>query len=327
MPRPSPVEARLDRLAALRAVPSSPEFRDELVKALESKVNLLAAKAAALAGEFGRRDLAPQLAAAFGRFISDAARSDKGCRALKAIATALFDLGAPAEAGEVFLAGVRHVQKEGGFGPPEDVASELRGICALGLVKIGYPDVMVELADLLTDAEPAARAGAARALGFAGQDAGALLLRFKLKMGDPDLDVMAECMSALVRLWPRKAVAFVGCFLESPLPGIPAGAALALGESRQPEALELLRRQWDRGASDPDDRKALLVAAAMLRLPQSLEFLLSVVRTAAAQDAADAVEALGLYKHDPAVRAQVEAALKDRPEPAPQRAFRSAFPA
>src|SRR3954453_4821620 len=306
MPKPSLVESRLDRLVALRAVPSSPEFRDELDKALDSEVNLLAAKAAALAGEFGRKDLAPQLAAAFERFIHDAAKADKGCQALTAIVKALFDVGAPPESREVFLAGIRHVQKEGSFGPPVDVGAELRGVCALGLVKIGYGDVMVELTDLLADAEPQARVGAARARGFSGQDAGALLLRFKLTTGDRDADVMAECMSGLVRLWPRKAVAFVGRFLDSPLPGIPAGAALALGESRQPEALDLLRRHWDRGV-DPADRQTVLVAAAMLRLPQSLEFLVFLVRPAAAQDAAEAIEALGLYKHDPAVRTQVEA--------------------
>jgi HEAT repeat protein len=325
MPKPSSVEARLDRLAALRSDPSSPEFRDELVKALDSKVNLLAAKAAALAGEFERRDLALQIVTAFGRFMADAAKSDKGCQALKAIATALFDLGAPPESREVFLSGIRHVQKEGSFGPPVDVAAELRGICALGLVKIGYGDAMVELTDLLADAEPQARVGAARALGFTGQDAAALLLRFKLTTGDRDADVMAECMSGLVRLWPRKSVEFVGRFLDSPLPAIPAGAALALGESRQPEALDLLRRHWDRGV-DPADRQTVLVAVAMLRLPQSLEFLLSLVRTGAAQDAAEAIEALGIYRHDPAVREQVEAAVRDRTEPGPQRAFRSAFP-
>ena len=46
------------------------------------------------------------------------------------------------------------MQKEGSFGPPVDVAAELRGVCALGLVKIGYGDVLVELTDLLADVEP-----------------------------------------------------------------------------------------------------------------------------------------------------------------------------
>ena len=168
--------------------------------------------------------------------------------------------------------------------------------------------------------------GGGTALGFSGQDAAALLLRFKLTTGDRDADVMAECMSGLVRLWPRKAVEFVGMFLDSPLPGIPAGAALALGESRQPEALDLLRRHWDRGV-DPADRQTVLVAAAMLRLPQSLEFLLSLVRTGAAQDAADAIEALASTSTTLRSARQVEAAVKDRTEPGPQRAFRSAFPA
>ena len=172
---PDPRPSKPASTASWRSAPFPlrPSFLSNWSRRLDRKVNLLAAKAAALAGEFGRVDLAPQLAAAFSRFIADAARSDKGCRALKAIAKALFDLGAPPEAGEVFLAGIRHVQKEGGFGPPEDVAAELRGICALGLVKIGYPDVLVELADLLTDAEPEARAGAAGRWGSRGRTPGA----------------------------------------------------------------------------------------------------------------------------------------------------------
>ena len=45
---------------------------------------------------------------------------------------------------------------------------------------MNYPQVMVELAHLLADAEETARAAAARAIGFAGPDEVRLpLLRFK----------------------------------------------------------------------------------------------------------------------------------------------------
>ena len=48
-----------------------------------------------------------------------------------------------------------------------DTAAELRGVCALGLVRMGYRDVLVELADLLMDPEAQARMMAARSLAHA----------------------------------------------------------------------------------------------------------------------------------------------------------------
>src|SRR4051812_25627200 len=128
MPKTHSVEARLDRLAALRADPSAPGARDELAKALQSNVALLAAKAAALVVEFRQADLAPELVAAFGRFLKGPKSPDKGCRAATAIARALFDLGAEADRADgvqgVYLAGIRHVQTEWNGSRPEDVAAE-----------------------------------------------------------------------------------------------------------------------------------------------------------------------------------------------------------
>jgi HEAT repeat protein len=328
-PSPHSVEARLDRLVALRADPAAAGVRDELAKALRGNVTLLAAKAAALVAEFRRTDLVPELVAAFRRFLKNPKCPDKGCRATTAIARALFDLGTDADRVDgvqgAYLAGIRHVQTEWNGSRPEDAAAELRGICAFGLTRMGYRDVLVELTDLLCDPVPQARAAAARALAATGQDAAALLLRLKLLTGDAEPDVTAECLGALTKLWPQRAVSFVATFLGSHEEAVRDAAALALGESRQPAALEALRAAWDRGA-DPDFRRPLLLAVALLRLPESLAFLLEQVRAGRAADAAAAVEALGIYKHDAAARAQVEAAVNGRGEGPPVRAFRRAFP-
>jgi HEAT repeat protein len=321
MGKSSSVEAALDRLIALRADQSAPGVRDELARALASKTYLLAAKAAQLAGEFKRTDLTAELVGAFDRFLTN---PDQGCSAKTAVAKTLYEVG-DRDAEPVFVRGIRHVQKEGSFGPPVDVAAELRGTCALGLVKIGYRDVLVELTDLLDDPEPQARVGAARALAYAGQDAGALLLRLKLLMGDPNPDVAAECMTALLNLWPRKALAFVARFLDDVDDSIRGYAALALGESRQAEALEPLRARFKR-ESEPDVRRVILVAVATLRSPESVEHLLSVIASARSPDAIAALEALGIYRHDAAIRTKVDEVVKKRGDEALQRSFAKSFP-
>jgi HEAT repeat protein len=321
MPKPSSVEASLDRLIALRADPSAPGVRDELARGLASKTYLVASKAAMIAGEFIRTDLTAELVSAFDRFLTS---TDQGCSAKTAVAKTLLEVG-DRDAEPVFVRGIRHVQKEGSFGPPVDVAAELRGTCALGLVKIGHRDVMVELTDLLDDPEPQARVGAARALAYAGQDAGALLLRLKLLMGDPNPDVSAECMTALLTLWPRKALAFVARFLDDVDESIRGYAALALGESRQAEALEPLRARLKR-EPEADVRRAMLVALAALRSAESVDHLVKFVSSARPADAAAAVEALGIYRHDAAVRARLEEALNQRRDETLRRAFAKSFP-
>lgn len=329
MPKPSPVETALDNLVALRADPSAPGVRDALVKALSSKTNLIAAKAAQLVEEFKRDDLAKELVAAFDRFIPNAPKADKGCHALTACAKALVETDERGDADgarRVFLAGVRHVQREPVWGGSVDVAGELRGVCGMGLAKIGYPHALVELTDLLGDPEPQARAGAARALGNTGQDAAALLLRLKLAQGDKEPDVLGECMNAVCRLAPRWAIEYVARFLDDDDPAVRGTAALALGDSRKPAALEPLLTQLKR-EREGDVRRPLMLAVAMLRTPESREALLEVIRTGQQLDAVDAVEALAIYRSDATVRAQVEAAVMPRNDPGIIRPFRAAFPA
>src|SRR5206468_11562769 len=132
---------------------------------------------------------------------------------------------------------------------------------------------------------------------------------------DKAAEVTGECLSAVMRLGPRWAVEFVGRFLEDDDAAVRAGAALALGESRKPEAMEPLRRRIGQEADD-EARRPLMLAVAMLRTPEAREALLGVIRSGRAADAVAAVEGLGIYRRDGEVRAQVLAAAKERTEAA-----------
>jgi hypothetical protein len=161
MPKLPSIEQSLSQLNALRGMGAA--VANELQKFLVSKTNLIAAKAADLIREANLKSLEPQLAEAFNRFMQNPSTTDKGCAAKQAIVNTLYELGCDAQ--DVFLVGIRHVQKEGAWGKPVDTAAELRGLCALGLVRMAYRDVMSELVDLLVDPEPVA-AAAIEALGI-----------------------------------------------------------------------------------------------------------------------------------------------------------------
>src|SRR5688572_27706047 len=114
------VEEQLLHLKSLRGR-TDPEARAELLGAIHDKNNLVVARAAEVIGEGAVRELIPELEKAFGRLLSG---GDKGCTALTAIATALHALEATTQ--EVWLKGIRHVQKEASFGTPHDAAANLR---------------------------------------------------------------------------------------------------------------------------------------------------------------------------------------------------------
>src|ERR1700691_705953 len=124
MPAKRTFDAELATLEALRD--ASPEAAEpELVKALKLRNNLLVSKAAALTLHHRLTSLIPDLAAAFPRFLENAAKSDPQCWAKNALAKTLagFEYQEP----ELFLTGMRHVQLEPVWGGSTDTAGTLRG--------------------------------------------------------------------------------------------------------------------------------------------------------------------------------------------------------
>jgi hypothetical protein len=314
-----------DALAAIHAIRQSPENRDlktDLAPFLRHKSNHAVAAAASAAEHLEAAALAPDLVQAFERLMRDPAKLDPGCKATTAIVQALIQLEDPAA--RVYFAGVRHVQMEGSFGPKVDAAAPLRGLCARGLARMGHPGALPECVTLLADPEVAARTGAIRAIADAGRPEGVLLLRLKALLGDREIDVIGECFGAVLSLDPADSVEFVAQFLNSKAEGLGEQAALALGESRLPTAFEVLREAWENGGV-AEQRRTLLVAIAMLRIDEALEFLLSRLGEESGPVAADALAGLAFYARDEAVLARVEGIIRERGDEALETVFAREF--
>ncbi len=314
-----------DALAAIYAIRQAPERFDlarDLGPFLGHKSNHVVAAAAATAERLEVSALAPDLVEAFERLMRDPAKLDPGCKALIAIAQALIQMDDPAA--KVYFAGIRHVQMEGSFGPPVDVAAPLRGLSARGLARMGHPNALLECVTLLADREIPARAGAIRAIGEAGRPEGVLLLRLKALVGDKEDEIVAECFGALLRLDPASSVEFVAQFLTSRSGGLGEQAALALGESRLEAAFDVLREAWERGGAS-EQRRTLLVAIAMLRNDRALEFLLERLAAESGPVAADALAGLAFYARDETVLARVEGIIRERGDQALEVVFAREF--
>ncbi|MBD2038611.1 hypothetical protein H6F76_27025 [Leptolyngbya sp. FACHB-321] len=273
-----------------------------LRQTLAGKYGVAIAQASRLIRKAEIYSLVPDLASTFGRCMVKPETTDPGCLAKTAIAEALYHLDYREEA--LFLQGIRHLQMEPVWGGKEDTAPALRSVCALGLVRMNYPQVLSELADLLADAKAEARIGAARAIAYTNNPEAAPLLRLRILVGD-EPQVFSECLLALLKLTPVAALPLAIRFLDPPVdPLVPQRAteivamtALALGESRLPEAFDPLRRWWER-SRDAERRQTALLAMAMLRHDEPLDFLLAIVAQGRPQDATDAIAALSLYQQD-----------------------------
>jgi hypothetical protein len=302
-------EAALGAIRAIRDAPENFDLKRDLAPFLQHKSNHVAAAAADTVGRLEAVVLAQELVGSFLEWMKNPAERDPGCKALTAIAKTLAAMDHPAAA--VYLAGIRHVQKEASFGPSVDTAAALRGICAQGLARMSHPDALLESVTLLVDPEPAARAGAVRAISESGQHAGVLLLRFKALIGDKDEEVTVECFAGLLRLAPAESLEFVASFLSAHSDEIAERAALALGESRLAAAFPLLQAAWH-AMSQATLRKTLLLAIALLRQDEAVDFLLTRLAEDSERPAADALAALALYDRDDSVRARMQEILAKR---------------
>jgi HEAT repeat protein len=317
------VDAKLSRIRALRTEPVTPALLRDLREALGDKSNLVVAAAAEVVGERMLTDLGPDLAAAFPRFLVDPVETDKLCRAKLAITESLHKIEFDAE--DVFRVGIKHVQREPRWGGSDDTAAPLRGAAAFALLRLNPRDLMVLLADLLADPEKVARSAAAKALGASGSLAAIPLLRFKARTGDEEPEVTVECLAALMSAEADGSVSFVSKFLESDADEVAEGAALALGESRRPAALDALKARWL--VRSDTLRSVLLLAVAITRLPAALEFLLGIVAGDDREAASAALTALAIHRQNPVVRERIAAVVADRKHAALRQQFVKEFPA
>jgi hypothetical protein len=318
----SNTESRLERLRRLRDEPPSPAVLAELKASLCDSSNHVVAAAARLAGRFRYLELAPELLAAFGRFLDEPLKTDKTCAGKIAVVEALNEMDFPEP--DVFVTGARHVQLEPGWPQANDAAVPLRAACAGAIVRTGCHEGMPLLVDLLADPERPVRAAAAQALGAAGSSAALLLLRLKARVGDVDPDVTGECLLGLMRERPQEYAPFLAEFLRPDGGPLAEVALLALGNSRRTEAFGVLKSYWD-GQPPRDLVDATLVALALLRLPAAIDFLLTLVAEAPLAEALAALPALAILNYDSRVPERVAAAVGKRGDRGLQDVFKVKF--
>src|SRR6201996_8501507 len=249
MPPKRTFDAELASLDAPRE--ASPDVAEpELVKALALRNNLMVARAAAIILHRQFTHLTPNLAAAFPRFLQNAAKSDPQCWAKNAIAKTLaaFEY----QESELFLSGMRHVQLEPGWGGSTDTAGPLRGTCALALVQcreLNSHRLLMHLIPLLVDKEVPVRVNAIRAIEQVGNDSAALLLRLLSEFPADEPEVAGACYSGVLALEGPSGIEWAARSLAREDDSA-AEAAMAMAGTHSVEAFERLRMAFG-AARDP----------------------------------------------------------------------------
>lgn len=318
-----PAGRKVEEIAALRAEPKSPANAEKLKRALTDRSPAVVGKAAAAIASVGYSELIPDLLAAFERRLGDdAAQVDSQCWGKNGIARALRELNY--DDPEPYLAGVRHLQPEAVWGGQQDTAAELRSICAHALVSCrGLRDMELlrVLVDALADPEKLVRTNAAQAMGQVPREETALLLRLKILNGDAAPEVIGECFGALLRVAPADGVPLVGRFLNGH-PDLVFEAIAALGESREPAALGLLKHTYQ-SAQGRELRSAALRSIGASRQPAAIDFLLELICTR--QNGQEAIVALSPLRGNEEVRARVAEAVKASGSASLDEGFRKEF--
>ena len=290
---------------------------------LGDRSNLVVAAAAALVGERLLIELAPELEAAFDRFLIEPLKNDKLCRAKIAAVQALDKIEHLKR--DAFEKAARYVQLEPVFGGKEDTAAPLRGAAIFALARIGGSDYHSLLVDSLIDSEKDVRIAAAQALAYVGTEAAGLLLRFKARLGDADPDVLSECLAGLMTLGPEENLDFVTEFLDPLDAARCEAAALALGKTRSPGALEALKACAQK-SQQPALREQILLSIAMMRLPAAIDYLIDLVASGSEATAMAAISALKFHRYDAKLRERLALAVKNTGNRTLQSRFDQDFP-
>lgn len=311
------IEQQLESLSALKSSMQSTGDMEQamatLRKALKDRVNLVVAKAAALAALLGLNALIPDLSAAFELSLEKGAERDAQCWAKNALAKALKDLGHDDSA--VFVRGLKHVQMEPVWGSHVDTAGTLRSICVLALLQcadLTREDKLWHQMRALTDAETLVRLEAVRALEEMDGREAALLLRLKARMGDKEANITGQALASLLSIEQDSAVAFAAEFLDVNDEAVQAEAALALGISRRPSAIQALIEHWHQ--SKGINGEAILNGISASRQQMAFDFLLKIVREGRKREALVALEALALHRDSPEICERIAAAAASRGE-------------
>ena len=220
---------------------------------------------------------------------------------------------------------------EPSFGPPVDTAGALRGTCTHALVDcpgISDSDLLTALLEPFTDIDKTVRMEAARAIGQVGGVSATLILRLRAMLdpgeaGQEEPEVLGEVYRYLLSLEGAQAIPVVASRLEAG-DDLAAEAAFALADLRTPEALEPLLARLRAGA-DTWFAGVLLSAIALTRLPEAMDFLVSLIERDG-REAEAAIEAIGRIPPNAEIRARIQQAVELAGSPRLHQALRQHLP-
>ena len=302
-----------DQLNDLELAAADPSTAmDAVTFALEKSSYRIAKRAGEIAVQLESEQLLAPLESAFHRFCRRGEKSDPGCVAKTVIIDALRTLHFDDE--DFFAAACQYSQPEPVWGGSVDAAAELRVLAAFALVEMNSRLALPILVDLLVDDEKTCRAGAARALAATGQPAAKLLLRLKTHLGDPEPQVLGECLTGLLDIAQAEAVPIVAGYLMDASLDNRLEAAIALGSSRQVAALEPLQRQFQ-AADEHEEKSIVLTAIALLQHDDAIEFVRQQLQSKKVQMAVAAIHALSHVRDKQTVKKHLEPLFNKRQHP------------
>ena len=286
MAKRSPLQTHLDQLSAISLAPRDPESQRFLIKTLETAPGLALAKAADIIcktacgvntsderepeeqiDDAWSAHFFPAMVEALARCCDEPGRHDKNAPGKIALAVALDRMEYPNA--DLFLAGARYVQMEPVMGGTVDVAPPFRARCIAALVRLRHPERFDVMGDLFWDTCPDARIGAARAATYDGSETARALLRARALAGDGEA-VLGEVLSGILSFRGRRDAEFAGRFLANP--AVQAQAAIALGESRMPQALTELEHAWE-GTWNGEESERIAFGVALHGTDEAMELL------------------------------------------------------
>ncbi len=269
---------------------------------LKHRSNHVVGPVAELVGAWEIESALPELEESYNRFLVNSIKTDPGCVAKRAIVEAMTKLGSSNS--ELFLEAVSYIQLDPMWGPPEDTAAGIRGLAGRGLFSMHFPGAMSVHVDLIHDPKIETRRIAIDSLAEIGTNECELILRTlancperPFNKDDPDTySVMPECLLALMKINTERSIDFVVRFLHG-IPEHMESAALAIGESRHPDAYNVLRKRYEE-LEDEESKGALCLPIALTRTEEAFESLCQVMENEPVPIALFALEALGLYSAD-----------------------------
>ncbi len=310
MPPKRFAEEKLEALQDIVEHDTRASAQAALHSALKEKNNFFVAKAAGWAGEHLYYDLIPDLVNSYQRFLQNPLKSDKTCAAKIAIVRALYELNYNDV--EFFREGLRYRQLEPVWGGHVDTAVDIRCSSAMGLAATNHYRVMIDLVELLYDEEYIARIGAIKAMEMVDPYQAELALRHKIFQGDQEPEVIAQCFSSLMQVAAEESLDFVAACLHDSNVSVCESAALALGESRLDDALDILIDESRNIILHNTFRRSLFRAIALQRNNRAFDYLISIIETEDDSAACDVVEVLAIYNYNKVLEEKVKKLVSNR---------------